>query len=190
VLAGYTWSHTLDNVDPDTTSQNPNDTNFTQRQEYGPAIYDQRQRFVLSGVYIIPVVKVHFGGVGTLGSGLPFNIVTGTVSSGDIGGTTDRPVINGSVVGRNAGRGNGQYSIDPFVSRAFPLLSDRVVFDLRAEAFNVFNHANCVGYSGTYGNGNNPGVGFGGPLPGRHVTITGTLDAVFGKAKFLDMHLF
>ena len=57
MLAGYTWSHTLDNVDPDTTSQNPNDTNFTKRQEYGPAIYDQRQRFVLSGAYIIPSSK-------------------------------------------------------------------------------------------------------------------------------------
>ena len=40
MLASYTWSKTLDNVDPDTTSQNPNDTNFTQHQEYGPAIYD------------------------------------------------------------------------------------------------------------------------------------------------------
>jgi hypothetical protein len=166
MLASYTWSHTLDNVDPDTTSQNPNDTNFTQHQEYGPAIYDQRHRFVLSGVYIIPVVKVHFGGVGTFGSALPYNIVTGTTNSGDTGGTTDRPVLNGSVIGRNAGRGNGQYSVDPFISRAFPLYRDRVVADLRAEAFNVLNHANFVGYSGTYGNGNTPGVGFGAPLPG------------------------
>jgi hypothetical protein len=28
MLASYTWSHTLNNVDPDTTSQNPKDTNF------------------------------------------------------------------------------------------------------------------------------------------------------------------
>jgi hypothetical protein len=90
MLASYTWSHTLDNVDPDTTSQNTNDTNFTQRQEYDPAIYDQRHRLILSGVYVIRVAKVHFGGVGKLGSSLPFNIVTGTINSGDIGGTTDR----------------------------------------------------------------------------------------------------
>ena len=166
MLASYTWSHTLDNVDPDTTSQNPNDTNLTQSHEYGPAIYDQRHRFVLSGVYIIPLVKVHFGGVSTFGSGLPYNIVTGTTNSGDTGGTTDRPVINGVVIGRNAGRGNGQYSVDPFVSRAFPLGREQVVLDLRAEAFNVLNHANFIGYSGTYGNGNAPGVGFGAPLPG------------------------
>jgi Carboxypeptidase regulatory-like domain/TonB dependent receptor len=172
MLASYTWSHTLDNVDPDTTSQNPNDTNFTQRQEYGPAIYDQRHRLVLSGEYIIPVAKVHFGGVGTFGSGLPYNIVTGTTNSGDTGATTDRPVINGTVIGRNAGRGNGQYSVDPFFSRAFPLYHERVTLDLRAEAFNVLNHANFVAYSGTYGNGATAGVGFGVPLVGVTAQLT------------------
>ncbi len=50
MLASYTWSHAIDNVDPDTTSQNPNDANFTGKVEQGNAIFDQRQRFVLSGV--------------------------------------------------------------------------------------------------------------------------------------------
>jgi Carboxypeptidase regulatory-like domain/TonB dependent receptor len=172
MLASYTWSHTLDNVDPDTTSQNPNDTNFTQHQEYGPAIYDQRHRLVLSGEYIIPVVKVRFGGVGTLASGLPYNIVTGTTNSGNTGATTDRPVINGAVIGRNAGRGNGQYSVDPFLSRAFPLYRDQVKLDVRVEAFNVLNHANFVGYSGTYGNGATAGIGFGAPLVGVTSQLT------------------
>jgi hypothetical protein len=166
MLASYTWSQTLNNVDPDTTSQNPNDTNFTQHQEYGSAIYDQRHRLVVSGVYIIPILKVHFGGIGTFGSGLPYNIVTGITNSGDTGATADRPVINGAVVGRNAGRGNSQYSVDPFLSRAFPLYHDRVTLDLRAEAFNVLNHASFVGYSGTYGNGAMAGAGFGAPLAG------------------------
>ena len=80
-----------------------------------------------------------------------------------------------------AGRGNGQYSVDPFVSRAFPLLGDQVVLDIHAEAFNIFNHANFVGNGGTYGNGDAPGVGFGAHPHRRHVTITGTVDAVFGE---------
>jgi hypothetical protein len=101
---------------------------------------------------------MHFGVVSTFGSGLPYSIVTGTTNSGDTGATTDRPVINGAVVGRNAGRGNGQYSVDPFLSRAFPLYHDQVRLDLRAEAFNVLNHAKFVGYSGIYGNGAAAGV--------------------------------
>ena len=163
-LFSYTWSHTLDNVDPDTTSQNPNDTNFTQHVEYGPAIYDQRHRLVVSGVYVAPF-KINVGGVGTFASGLPYNLVTGTTNSGNTGATTDRPVINGTVVGRDTGRGRSIYSVDPFVSRAFPLFHEAVQLDLRAEAFNVLNHANFVGFNGTYGNGAAP-ASLGAPLPG------------------------
>ena len=164
-LFSYTWSHTLDNVDPDTTAQNPNDPNFTQHAEYGPAIYDQRHRLVVSGEYVAPL-KLHFGGVGTFASGLPYDVVTGNTDSGDTGATTDRPVINGAVLGRDTGRGKGIYSVDPFVSRSFPLYHEAVQLDLRAEAFNALNHANFVGYSGTYGEGTSPAVGFGAALMG------------------------
>jgi hypothetical protein len=165
MLASYTWSHTLDNVDPDSINQNPNDPNFTQHQEYGPALYDQRHRAVVSGVWLAPL-SVKFGGVATLASGLAFNYVTGSVNSGDPGATTDRPVLNGHVIGRNAGRGNPIYSVDPFVSRAFRLYHDAVQLNLRVEAFNVLNHRNFVAYSGTYGNGASPPLGLGAPLPG------------------------
>ena len=103
MLVSYTWSHAIDNVDPDLPGQNPNDPLMTASAENGNAIFDQHQRFVLSGVYILPL-GIHFGGVATLGSALPFNYVTGAANSGD-GATTDRPVINGVVVGRNTGRG-------------------------------------------------------------------------------------
>ena len=173
-LFSYTWSHTLDNVDPDTTAQNPNDANLTQHAEYGPAIYDQRHRLVVSGVYVAPF-RIHVGGVVTVASGLPYNIVTGTTNSGDTGATTDRPVLHGAVIGRDAGRGNGLYSLDPYVSRTFPLSREGAALDLRAEAFNALNHANFVGYSGTYGNGTAPGPGFGSPLYG----VTSQLPARF-----------
>lgn len=166
LLASYTWSHTLDNVDPDTTAQNPNDPNFTGHAEYGNAIYDQRHRLVLSGVYVVPRVGLHIGGVGSVSSGLPYNVVTGVTNSGDTGATTDRPVINGAVVGRDTGRGNGLYAVDPYLSRSIPLSAERVNIDLRAEAFNVLNNANFVGYSGTWGNAATPGRGFGAPLAG------------------------
>lgn len=165
MLASYTWSHTIDNVDPDIPSQNPNDANFTGRVENASAIFDQRQRFVLSGVYALPF-GINFGGVATMGSGLPFNYVTGTVNSGDTGATADRPVINGTVVGRNTGRGKAIYDVSPFLERTFSFRQERLAFHLRGEAFNVFNHPNFVGYSGTYGNGATAGNGFGQPLVG------------------------
>ncbi len=165
MLASYVWSHAIDNVDPDTTSQNPNDPNFTGHIENANAIFDQRQRFVLSGVYTLPF-KINFGGVNTMASGLPYNITTGTTNSGDTGATTDRPVVNGVVIGRNAGHGRPIYDFSPFLERPFTLWSERVHLDLRMEVFNALNHANFVGYSGTYGNGTTPGTGFGAPLAG------------------------
>ena len=180
VLASYTWSHTLDNVDPDATSQNPNDPLQTGRQEYGNALYDQRNRFVLSGFYIAPF-KVHIGGVVTMAGGLPYNLITGVTNSGDTGATTDRPIINGAVTGRNTGRGSAIYDVAPFVSRAFPIFRERVQLDLRAEAFNAFNHANFVSFNGTYGNTNSvapttlgtPAYGVTAQLPARSLQFSG-----------------
>jgi hypothetical protein len=164
LLASYTWSHAIDNVDPDIPGQNPNDPNFPGQAEIGNAIFDQRNRFVLSGVYAAPF-QFHIGGIATLGSGLPYNITTGSTNSGDAGATTDRSVINGVVIGRNAGRGTSIYDFSPFLERPISF-TEHVRLNLRVEAFNVFNHPNFVGYSGTYGNGTTPGPGFGAPLAG------------------------
>lgn len=163
-LASYSWSHTIDNVDPDVPQQNPDDPNFTGLAEKGNAIYDQRNRFVVSGLYTTPL-KFVIGGVGTFGSGLPYNIVTGTTNSGDTGATTDRPVLNGVVVGRNSGHGQPIYTVNAFVERPFRF-TECCQITVRAEAFNLSNHANFVGYSGTWGNGPTPGPGFGQPLTG------------------------
>jgi hypothetical protein len=154
MLVSYTWSHATDNVDPDVPSQNPNDPLLTGHQEYGDAIFDQRHRLVISGVYEAPF-KISIGGESTVGSALPFNITTGTTNSGDTGGTTDRPIVNGSVLRRNAGRGRNIYETSPFIERPFSL-GERASLLLRAEAFNVFNHPNFAGYISTYGNGTAP----------------------------------
>jgi hypothetical protein len=164
VNASYTWSHTLDNVDPDIPSQNPNDANFTGQAEKASAIFDQRQRLVLSGVWV-GKWGLHIGGITTVASGLPYNIVTGTTNSGDTGATTDRPVIDGVVVGRNAGRGTPTYDISPLVERTFRV-NEHLRIEPRIEVFNLLNHPNFVGFSGTYGNGSVPGPGFGRPLAG------------------------
>ncbi len=164
MLVSYTWSHAIDNVDPDATGQNPNDPLLTGKVENGNALFDQRQRFVASGFYILPG-KITVGGVLTLATGLPYNYATGANNSGD-GATTDRPVINGVVVGRNVGHGRPIYDFSPFIERPFALFNERVRVIPRVEAFNATNHPNFVGYSGTWGNGTTPGIGFGAPTAG------------------------
>jgi len=163
MLASYVYSHSIDNVDPDAPGGNPNDPNFINEQEKGNAIFDQRHRFVLSGTFHAPF-GINAGGITTLASGLPFNLVTGTTNSGDTGATTDRPVINGVVVGRNTGRGRAIYDFSPFVEKVFKA-GENLRAQLRAEAFNVLNHPNFVGYSGTFGNGAAPAT-LGSPLTG------------------------
>ena len=164
LLASYTWSHALDTVDPDLPSQNPNDPRMTGQTEMGNAIFDQRNRLVLSGVWAAPW-GFSTGGIATMAGGLPYNDTTGVTNSGDTGATTDRPVIDGAVVGRNTGRGTPIYDIEPFVGKTIAL-GERLHASLRAEAFNVLNHRNVVGFSGTYGNGATPQPGFGAPLAG------------------------
>lgn len=164
MLASYVYSHAIDNVDPDAPGGNPNDPNFTGIQEKGNAIFDQRHRFVLSGTFNAPF-GFNLGGVTSLASGLPFNFVTGINNSGDSGATTDRPVINGAVVGRNTGRGRAIYDFSPFIEKDFRI-REGMHIRARTEAFNVLNHPNFVGYSGTFGNGPTPGNGFGQPLTG------------------------
>ena len=66
---------------------------------------------------------------------------------------------------RNFVRGFGAWQWDLAIRREFPIY-ERLKLQFRAEAFNVFNHGNFVGYSGTYGNGTTPGAGFGAPLVG------------------------
>lgn len=76
-------------------------------------------------------LNINIGGVGTLGTGLLYNLVTGTTNSGDTGATTDRPVVNGAVISRNAGRGRSIYDVSPFIERRFPLFADKIALNPR-----------------------------------------------------------
>jgi hypothetical protein len=178
MLASYTWSHATNNVDPDVPGQNPNDPNVTGRAEYGNAVFDQRHRFVVSGFYVAPL-KITLGGVATVASGLPYNLTTGANNFGDPGATADRPLIDGAIVGRNTGRGTAIYEFSPMIERPFRLGTERLQLTLRAEAINVFNHPNFVGFNGIYGNGSSPLLGTGGqPLVGQPLAgITNQLPA-------------
>lgn len=147
VLASYTWSHTRNNVEPDAPGGDPNDV-ITRNFEWADSLIDQRHRGVLTVWRRVPFGIV-VGGVASAASGRPFNVTTGADNNGD-GSTTDRPVIDGKIVGRNAGRGSTIFGLDAFVEKAIPL--NGVELSLRAEAFNLTNHENVVGRNGVYGN--------------------------------------
>jgi hypothetical protein len=172
-LASYTLSNATDTVDPDVPQQDPNDPNFTGEIERGPNILNERHRAVISGAWHLPVLTI--GGVGSFGSGLPFNITTGVDNNGDGAGRSDRPIINGELARRNSGVGTPLYDVAAFVERAIELGSSRRL-QLRVETFNLFNHANVYAFNGTFGNGAEPLASFGTPRggisgvgPGRQV---------------------
>lgn len=112
-LVSYTWSHAIDDsTDVVSTSDSPQN-NFAPNGERSVSTFDQRHRFVVSGVFnsgkvagktfgsgfmstmlsgftIAPIVEVS--------SGRPFNILTGTDTNFDFDPLTDRPnaVLPGS----------------------------------------------------------------------------------------------
>jgi hypothetical protein len=89
LLSSFVWSKTIDNTSSATEGNAgpPNPSNFGSAR--GPADFDQKYRFNLSGVYDLP--HFHFTGfrgaivnnwqlntIFTLSSGLPFTVLSGT----------------------------------------------------------------------------------------------------------------
>jgi outer membrane receptor protein involved in Fe transport len=165
LLASYTHARILNTVEPDAPGGDPNEAGQIGIAERGHSLLEQPDRAVISGSWLLPL---HFivGGVVSLASARRFNMVTGADNNGD-GANTDRPVINGIVVRRNAGIGTPVYDVSIFAQHEF-VFSDRLRFSVRGEAFNLFNHSNIVGRNGTYGNADNgvPLATFGQPLGG------------------------
>jgi outer membrane receptor protein involved in Fe transport len=165
MLLSYTLSKTENTAEPDAPgSQVPNDYNLLGPEyELAPSLLDQRHRAALSGWYDLPW-EFSVGAFAQLASGRPFNSTTGVDNNGDFS-RSDRPVVDGVVLARNAFRGDPVYDVSTFVEKRFELGED-MVLSLRAEAFNVFNHPNVVGYNSTYGDLSKPLASFAAPLGG------------------------
>jgi hypothetical protein len=102
-LASYTWSHSIDDSSDLQTlliAQNPR--NF--RAERSDSLFDQRHRFVFSGVLASPAAWRTSGSMLTrffsdftiapiieISSGRPFNIITNVDANNDQSSSTDRP---------------------------------------------------------------------------------------------------
>ncbi|MFN2512150.1 MAG: TonB-dependent receptor domain-containing protein [Pyrinomonadaceae bacterium] len=165
-LASYTWSHSIDDSSDLQTLLKPQDNrNF--RAERADSLFDQRHRFVFSGALSSPLdwrsssSAAHrffsdftIAPIIEFSSGRPFNILTGSDSSGDLQSSNDRPSVSdggalfvpttpftGGSLGRNRGITHGYASFDLRVMRGIRF-GERVRLDLIAEGFNLFNRFN------------------------------------------------
>lgn len=102
LLASYTYSHAIDDSTDLESPLAPQD-NYNPNADRSTSLFDQRHRFVFSGVYQTGKLSgsgfwSKFGSGWTFapiieaGAGRPFNIITGSDRNFDFGTTTDRPL--------------------------------------------------------------------------------------------------
>jgi len=163
LLGTYTWSHNINTVEWDGTGQNPNDYGCLVACEKATSLLNQTNRASVSATYNLPLGFTLSGWM-EAGSGFPFNITTGVDNNGD-GNNSDRPPINGVVIGRDAGQAPATYEFSFALQKSIPM-TERTKLILRAEAYNTTNHLNLYSLNGVYGNGANPVLTFGQPLGG------------------------
>ncbi|HEY0565054.1 MAG TPA: TonB-dependent receptor, partial [Terriglobales bacterium] len=162
-ILGYTYSHTINTVEPDVPQQDPNDNHLLGEFEKANGLLDQRHRVSASGNYALPW-GFAVGSWITAGSGRPYNVTTGADNNGD-GSNADRPVINGVVIPRNFGQGTPTYDISAYIGKSFRI-TEGSALSVRAEGYNLTNANNIVGRNGVFGNGATPLASFGQALSG------------------------
>lgn len=182
ILAGYTFSKTLDDASADTEQpQNP----YALREERGPSLQDLRHRLTLSGLWLLgpdlndpqdAIASAHPGRLMRLVTGLEFapilsvssgfraNPVTGVDSNREhvVGFASWAPfAARPRGLSRNALITPATLNLDLRVLKMFPVRGGHL--DVVAESFNLPNHPNVSLLNTTYGSGDLPQAGFGRP---------------------------
>jgi outer membrane receptor protein involved in Fe transport len=163
-LASYTWSHSIDDSSDLQTLLLPQDVTRLDL-ERADSLFDQRHRFVFSGVVASPASWRSAGGFRSFlsdfivapifewSAGRPFNILSGRDTNNDLSSSTDRPSVDANGVlfapaafqsgnlGRNVGLTHSYQSLDLRVARTVPL-GERLRLEVIAEGFNLFNRFN------------------------------------------------
>jgi hypothetical protein len=122
--------------------------NYNLRAERGPANFDRRHRFTLTGIANLPG-SFRIGTLLTLSTGVPFDITTGSDTNHDTV-ANDRP----PGVTRNTARGTGFAQLDFRFTKLFrlPRLLSREGAannaEINLDAFNVLNQANFKSFIG------------------------------------------
>jgi len=145
-LASYTWSHSIDDSsDLQTLLKPQNNRDF--RAERSDSLFDQRHRFVFSGVIGAPDEWNHQGGfhgflhgftfspIVEFSSGRPFNILAIGDSNGDFQSTNERPSVfpNGTLcaTGVDPGCLQGVFPADGSLGRNMGLTHSYFSVDAR-----------------------------------------------------------
>lgn len=196
----YTWSKALDynSYSLASLSQVPQDSR-NPRGDYGPADFDTRSHFSLSGVYDLPVHSNRLvdgwelSTITVVQTGNPFTVETSLLNDGISGRTRPNQLGRVPTSKTLAANGNIQYIPQAVCNAAtagclfsspgtgfgnehrnavyYPGLQDvdmglqkqtriteRVKFNLRADAFNILNHPNFGQPNGTFTPGSSPGT--------------------------------
>jgi hypothetical protein len=177
LLAGYTYSKTIDDASYDTEQpQNP----FDRRAERALSLEDQRQRVTLSGLWLIgpdlgdpqdaaananpsPLMRAFTGfefvPIFSITSGFRANPLVGVDNNREhIYPFAARP----EGLGRNTLRTSSNINLDSRVVRMIPITSGHL--DVVAESFNLLNHQNISLLNTSYGSGTQAASGFGQPI--------------------------
>jgi carboxypeptidase family protein len=112
--------------------------------DYNWSNLDMRHQFTSTTVFFLPG-DFEVSSVERFASGRPFNATVG--SAGDLnrdGQTTDRPLVDGVVMARNAFRNTAFYNVDMRIGRSFELPRQKGRIILSVDFFNVFNFDNVV----------------------------------------------
>ncbi len=164
-LASYTWAHSLDDSSDLQTLLLPQNTNDF-GAERSDSLFDQRHRFVFSGLVKSPqgwrtgdaVWKKIFADftvapIIEISSGRPFNIITNQDTNNDQASQTDRPNVDRSGLlttpgpfqsgnlARNRGITHSYANVDLRLTRSIHF-GERFKLDLIGEVFNLFNKFN------------------------------------------------
>src|SRR6185369_9847760 len=166
--ASYTWSKSLDNNSFSTGGIVGQDS-YNLRGDRGLSDFDVRHRFVFSGIYDLPFSGNQLSEGWQLAaiiqsqSGGPINIVTNNATVNGVANTL-RPDVNGPIgiigrpdlwfdtsafvaaprfgsLGRNVVIGPAFHNTDVSIIKNLRI-GEQVRIQLRAEIFDVFNHAN------------------------------------------------
>jgi hypothetical protein len=157
----YTLAKATNTTEPDGNGVNSDQSIISRlgEVERGPSLLDQRHRAVITFHYQFPH-NITAGTLTQFASSRPFTATTGVDNNGD-GANNDRPVINGTVIGKSAFRSTPTSDVGLFLESRIKA-SERTAVLLRLEGFNLLNHGNFLGRGQTvYGDTGTPNTTFG-----------------------------